>query len=57
MVLLRLPETPLRPAVAMMHSYHLLLERLKRAGWRRLDEPVRVPVPAKLWIAFRYGVL
>jgi len=55
--LLRSDAAALRPAVAMMHSYHLLLERLMRAGWRRLDEPVRVPVPAKLWIAFRYGVL
>ena len=55
--LLRSDAAALRPAVVMMHNYHLLLERLVRAGWRRLDEPVRVPTPAKLWIAFRYGVL
>lgn len=55
--LLRSDPAALRPAVVMMHNYHLLLERLVRAGWRRLDAPVRVSVPEKLWIAFRYGVL
>jgi phytoene synthase len=55
--LARSDPAALRPAVVMMHNYHLLLERLVRAGWRRLDAPVKVSVPEKLWIAFRYGVL
>lgn len=47
----------LRPAIVMMRNYQLILDRLRRAGWRDLDQPVRVSKPAKLWIAFRYGVL
>ncbi|MGE0745216.1 MAG: presqualene diphosphate synthase HpnD [Rhodospirillales bacterium] len=50
------PE-PLRPAVVMMKNYQLVLERLCLGGWRDLDAPVRVSKPAKLWIAFRYGIL
>ena len=41
----------------MMKNYQLVLARLCAADWRDLDAPVRVSKPAKLWIAFRYGIL
>jgi phytoene synthase len=47
----------IRPAVAMMYVYRAILEKLTRRGWTRLNEPVKVSKAAKLWIAFRYGVL
>ncbi len=47
----------LRPAVIMMTIYRRILEKLVRRGWRRLDEPIEVAKPEKLWIALRYGLL
>jgi hypothetical protein len=41
----------------MMVIYHRILERLVQRGWHRLDEPVDVAKPEKIWIALRYGVL
>lgn len=46
----------IRPAIVMMHVYHAVLERLRARGWRKLDEPVKVSKPKKLWIALRHGV-
>ncbi len=46
----------LRPAVVMMHVYRRTLDLLLARGWRRLDRPVRVSKPVKLWYALRYGV-
>lgn len=47
----------IRPAVVMMHVYRAVLDKLIARGWTRLDEPVKVSKAAKLWIAFRYGIL
>ena len=33
-----------------------ILDKLIRRGWQRLDQPVRLSKPAKLWIALRYGL-
>lgn len=45
----------MRPAVMMMQVYRRILEKLKKRGWRRISEPVRLSKLQKLWIAFRYG--
>ena len=47
----------LRPALVMMQVYRRTLERLIARGWQRLDEPVRVARPERLWLALRYGLL
>ncbi len=44
-----------RPAVMMMEVYRRILDKLARRGWLRLDLPVAISRPGKLWIAFRYG--
>ena len=33
------------------------LERLNARGWQRLDQPVRLAKPERLWLALRYGLL
>lgn len=48
-------KNALRPARIMGAIYRGILARLIKRGWERLDEPVRVPKPQKLWIALRYG--
>ncbi|MEM9683630.1 MAG: presqualene diphosphate synthase HpnD [Pseudomonadota bacterium] len=47
----------IRPAVAMMHVYRAILDKLIERGWNRLDEPVKVSKAKKIWIALRYGLL
>jgi phytoene synthase len=47
----------MRPAVVMLHVYRRTLDLLMARGWRRLDQPVRVSKPIKLWYALRYGLL
>jgi phytoene synthase len=47
----------LRPALIMMHVYRRTLDRLMARGWRRLDDPVRLAKPERLWLAVRYGLL
>jgi presqualene diphosphate synthase len=47
----------MRPAAAMEAVYHASLDRLRRRGWTRLDEPVSVAKPVKLWLALRHGLL
>lgn len=47
----------MRPAAVMMEVYRLIFLRLRKRGWQRLGEPVKVSKMEKLWIAFRYGVL
>jgi hypothetical protein len=41
----------------MMQIYHRVLVRLMARGWQRLDQPVRVPRPERLWLALRYGLI
>ena len=38
----------MRPAAVMLHIYRALLHELLARGWRRLDEPVRIPARRKL---------
>ena len=47
----------LRPALVMMQVYRRTLERLVARGWQRLDQPVRLARPERLWLAVRYGLL
>jgi phytoene synthase len=47
----------MRPAAMMMAAYRAILERLERRGWDRIDEPVSLPKPLKMWIALRHAVL
>ena len=47
----------LRPALIVMHVYRRTLDRLIARGWRRLDDPVRLAKPERLWLALRYGLL
>ena len=47
----------MRPAAVMGAVYHASLVRLRRRGWTRLDEPVSLSRPAKIWLALRHGVL
>jgi phytoene synthase len=46
----------MRPA-AVLHGLHrALLDKLLARGWRRLDEPVRIPDWHKLTLVIRYGL-
>lgn len=47
----------LRPAVIMMTIYRRILNLLVKRGWQRLDDPIAVGKPAKIWIALRHGIL
>jgi presqualene diphosphate synthase len=47
----------LRPALIMMGIYRRILERLLARGWQRLDQPVRLAKPERLWLALRHGLL
>jgi presqualene diphosphate synthase len=53
----RCPRRPMRPARAMGAVYHAQLARLRRRGWLKLDEPIKLPKPMKLWLALRHGLL
>ncbi len=46
----------IRPAIVMMETYRRIFAKLKRRGWQRLDLPVGLSKPGKLWIALRYGI-
>jgi squalene synthase HpnD len=48
---------PMKPAIVMMEVYHRILHALRRRGWARHAEPVRVGKLAKLAIAIRHGIL
>jgi presqualene diphosphate synthase len=47
----------MRPAAVMGAVYRATLERLMRRGWTRVDEPVRLSAPMKLYLAVRHGLL
>jgi len=55
--LAKCPRRPMRPARVMMEVYRRILDRLIHRGWQRLEEPVRIGKPLKLWIALLHGVL
>jgi len=44
----------LRPAFAMMEVYRLLLRRMQRDAWTRLDRRPRIGAIRKLWIALKH---
>jgi len=44
----------IKPALAMMEVYRLLLRKLRARGWRRLDRRPRVGRLRRLWIALKY---
>jgi presqualene diphosphate synthase len=46
----------MRPARLMAATYAIILSRLERRGWARLDRRVRLPAWQKLWMAVRYGL-
>ncbi|MGB0552642.1 MAG: presqualene diphosphate synthase HpnD [Alphaproteobacteria bacterium] len=46
----------IRPAVLMMQVYRRVLDGLIKRGWTRLNTPVKVSKPVKIWILLRYGL-
>jgi squalene synthase HpnD len=46
----------MRPAAAMAAVYGAALDRLRKRGWTRLNEPAPVAKPVKLWLALRHGL-
>jgi squalene synthase HpnD len=50
------PRRTMPPAAAMLGIYRALLQELLARGWRRLDEPVRVPARRKLARFLRHGL-
>jgi len=53
----RCAKGPMRPAAIMGAVYRAILQRLVKADWKQLDQPVKLPKWQKLWLAFRYGFL
>ena len=51
------PRRPMRPAASMEAVYRAILQRLRRRGWQKFDQPVSVPKPVKLWLALRHGFM
>jgi phytoene synthase len=47
----------MKPARAMGAVYRAQLVMLRRRGWQRFAEPVKLSKPKKLWIALRYGLI
>jgi presqualene diphosphate synthase len=47
----------MRPAAVMAGVYRAALDRLRKRGWARLDEPAPVPRLTKIWLALRHGLL
>ena len=50
------PRHKMRPAAVMLGIYRALLHELLARGWRRLDEPVRLPGWRKLALVLRHGL-
>ena len=46
----------IRPAILMMQVYRRTLDGLRKRGWSRLKEPVKISRVLKLWILMRYGL-
>jgi presqualene diphosphate synthase len=51
------PRRAMRPAAVMGAVYHAILVRLRQRGWSDLGRDVKLPMPLKLWLALRHGVL
>jgi squalene synthase HpnD len=50
------PRHKMRPAAVMLGIYRAFLRELLARGWRRLDEPVRLPGWRKLALVLRHGL-
>ncbi len=46
----------MRPARLMGATYAAILRHLERRGWARLEQPVRLGTPEKIWLLLRYGL-
>jgi phytoene synthase len=46
----------MRPAAVMLAVNRALLQELVARGWRRLDEPIRIPVWRKLALVIGHGL-
>jgi phytoene synthase len=51
-----MPRRELRPARLILVVYRRLLQRLRRRGFARLDEPVKLSKAEKLWLILRHGL-
>jgi phytoene synthase len=52
----RCDRRAMRPARLMGATYAAILRRLRRRGWERLDVPVKLSKPEKIWLLLRYGL-
>jgi presqualene diphosphate synthase len=50
------PRWTMRSAAVMLGLYHALLHELLAAGWRQLDEPIRMPAWRNLALVIRHGL-
>ena len=50
------PRHKMRPAAVTLGIYRELLDKLLPRGWRRLDEPVRIPFVREVALALRHGL-
>lgn len=55
--LMRCDRRTMRPAIMMMAVYRALFNKLRRRGWRRLDQPVSLNPMEKIWILVRHGLI
>jgi phytoene synthase len=51
-----MPRRELRPARLILVVYRRLLQRLRRRGFARLGEPVKLSKAEKLWLILRHGL-
>ena len=50
------PRWTMRPAAVMLGTYRGLLHELLAGGWRRLDQPIRMPAWRNLALVIRHGL-
>jgi phytoene synthase len=55
--LARCDRRTMRPAIMMMGVYRTVFGKLRRRGWRRLNEPVGLNILEKLWILLRHSLI
>ncbi len=49
-------RSAMKPARLMGATYDSILSAVENRGWKRLEQPVRLPKWRKLWLACRYGL-
>jgi phytoene synthase len=50
------PRWTMQPAAVMLAINRALLHELIARGWRRLEEPIRIPAWRKLALVIRHGL-